>query len=102
MYLTDVIALQDPLLARLKAYPPDNWRVGHIERDVPRGYRETLASGKNCIRDPYLYEYYNKLLIVMKGPLFDGERLRTIFDFNCGKYDRLLNQYERNRLAHSD
>lgn len=99
MYLTDVIALQDPLLARLKAYPPDNWRVGHIARDVPRGYHETLASGVNCIEDASLHEYYDKLLVVMKGPLFDRERLRTILYLNCGKYDRLLEQYERNRLA---
>ncbi len=95
MYLTDVIALQDPLMARLKAPSPGNWRVGHIMREIPRGYNETLASGENRIEDPSLHEYYDKLLLVMKGPLFDNDRLCAIFELNCGKYDKLLEQYER-------
>lgn len=90
MYLTDVIALQDPLMARLKVSSPGNWRVGHIMRKVPRGYNETLALGENKIEDPSLHEYYDKLLLVMKGPLFDRERLWTIFGFNLGRYDKLL------------
>ena len=30
MYLTDIIALQDPLMVRLKVRDTSNWRVGHI------------------------------------------------------------------------
>lgn len=94
MYLTDVIALQDPLMARLKVDVTKHWRVGHIERMVPCGYHETLASGENCIEDPSLHEYYDKLLLLMTGPLFDRDRLWTIVGLNCGKYDRLLESYE--------
>ena len=99
MYLTDVIALQDPLMARLKVNSPGNWRVGHIIREIPRGYNETLASGENRIENPSLHAYYDKLLLVMKGPLFDRNRLLTILGFNCGEYDGLLEQYERDRLS---
>ena len=98
MYLTDVIALQDPLMARLKAETNSIWRVGHIVRPVPDGYHETLSSGENRICDPALHDYYDKLLLVMKGPLFDSERLRTIFGLNCGKYEGLLDRYEKNRI----
>ncbi len=97
MYLTDVIALQDPLLSRLKVHLRGDWRVGHILREVPEGYVETLATGENRIEDSSLSMYYDKLLLVMKGPLFDRERLRTVAAFNCGKYDKLLEQYEKNR-----
>lgn len=99
MCLTDVIALQDPLLARLKVHSPGDWRVGHLAREMPHGYSETLASGENLIEDPSLRAYYDKLLLVMKGPLFDRERLRAVFELNCGKFDNLLEQYERNCRA---
>ena len=94
MYLTDVIALQDPLLARLKVEPMSPWRVGHIERRVPLGYQETIAAGENRIVNASLHEYYDKLLLVMKGPLWDWERFQTIVNFNMGRYDYLLRQYE--------
>ena len=97
MYLTDIIALQDPLMVRLKVRDTSNWRVGHIERDVPQGYHETIASGENRITNPSLHEYYDKLLLVMKGPLLNKERFLTIINFNIGRYDELLDQYERIR-----
>jgi tetratricopeptide (TPR) repeat protein len=95
LYLTDVIALQDPLLARLKADASKHWRIGHAQRAVPSGYHETIATGENRIENPDLHEYYDKLLLVMKAPLFDRKRLRTILDLNRGRFDELLEGYER-------
>ena len=102
MYLTDVFALQDPLLARLKVDTSHHWRVGHAAREIPRGYQETVATGENRIEDPALREYYEKLLLVMKAPLFDYERLRTIWDLNRGKYEHLLACYEQKRYTTND
>lgn len=95
LYLTDVIALQDPLLAHLKVDVSKHWRIGHTQRAVPSGYHETLATGENRIEDPALHEYYDRLLLVMTGSLFDRTRLRTILDFNRGTFDSLLEKYER-------
>jgi len=66
------------------------WRIGHFTRAIPAGYVQTLATGQNQIRDPNLARYYDKLALVTRGRLFDGERLRTIWRFQRGEYDRLL------------
>ena len=95
MYLTDIIALQDPLLARLKVNRACKWRIGHAEREVPAGYYATISSGVNRISNQYLHAYYDKLLVVMKGSLLDKERLWTIVELNRGKYDNLLEEYEK-------
>ena len=95
MYLSDIIALQDPLLARLKVNRACKWRIGHAEREVPAGYHDTITSGENKIENRYLHAYYDKLLLVMKGPLLDGDRLRTIWALNRGEYDNLLEEYEK-------
>lgn len=103
--LTDVIALQDPLMARLKVNTGNHWIVGHIVRDIPEGYKDSVASGVNKIEDRSLHEYYDKLLLVTRGALFNRERLEAIIGLNLGRYDYLLLQYERNlrgRHGHSD
>ncbi len=97
MFLTDIYALPDPLIARLKVETFHHWRIGHASRDIPLGYRESLVTGENRIANPALHEYYDKLLLVMRGRLFDPERLRTILNFNTGKYDPLLEKYEQDK-----
>ena len=97
MFLTDTYALSDPLVARLEVDKSRNWRIGHASRDIPLGYRETLASGENKIENNALHEYYDKLLLVMTGKLFDRRRLKTILDLNLGRYQHLLQEYERDR-----
>ena len=89
--------LYDPLLSRLPAVESDNWMVGHMERDIPAGYQETLDTGINCIEDESLYVYYEKLRYILSGSLWDKERIREIISFNIGEYDYLLEDYiERN------
>ncbi len=94
MYLTDVVALQDPLLSRLKVDISRPWRIGHAEREIPAGYHDTIATGTNCIKNLSLNQYYEKLLLVIRAPLFDGDRLKAIVAFNRGVYDYLLDEYE--------
>ena len=38
----------------------------------------------------------------MKAPLFNPERLRTIWSLNCGKFDYYLSKYERNKVTIND
>ena len=99
MFLTDAVALPDPLLARLKVDKSKLWRIGHAYRAIPAGYVESLSSGENLIANRALHQYYDKLLLVMTGDLFGRERLSTILDFNRGRYERLLDEYEQSEGA---
>lgn len=105
VHVVDYHAIGDPLLARLPMTRPDpisagllpklgdrGWRVGHYYRRLPTGYVETLATGRNVIRDPALREYYDVLRRITHGPVLDGERLATIARFQLGAYDHLLRE----------
>jgi arabinofuranosyltransferase len=106
VHVVDLYALADPLLARLPAMRPDptlartlpqlaekGWRVGHYLRQLPDGYLESLATGRQCIRDPDLARYYEELRLIVSGPLLDPGRLRAIWRLNNGAYDPVLRQY---------
>lgn len=84
-------ALVDPLLARIPA-PPNQW-AAHNQRGVPLGYELTLKTGENAIENEALHEYYDKLHLVVSGPIFNAERLKTAVFFNLGKYDYLMDEY---------
>ena len=87
--IIDPLGLADPFLARLPA--KEGWRIGHFDRNFPQGYFESVKSGENMIEDPELREYYNHLKLVVQSPdLFSPKRLRTILNFNLGRYDYLL------------
>ena len=94
MFLTDDIALPDPLLSHLEVDVSHHWRTGHAKRTLPKGYQLSIGTGRNCIENPSLREYYEKLLLVMTGDLFSRKRLKTIADLNRGRYDHLLSEYE--------
>jgi len=90
--------LCDPLVARLPARDPANWRIGHVLRRIPEGYWESLAFGENRIHHPGLRRYYGALRTLTQAPVFDGERLGTLFEMAVGAYDGdfrafLLEQY---------
>jgi len=93
VYIIDQYALCDPLLARLPVTHPDDWRIGHYERDVPKGYQATLRTGQNQIQDPSLAAYYDKLSLIIRGPLLSRSRLQAIWEINIGKYDHFLREY---------
>jgi len=93
-YMSDNAALGDPLLARLPAERLPNWRIGHMTRHFPAGYKESIQTGENRIVDPSLREYYEVLrLITRSEDLFAPERIRAIIDMNLGRYDYLIEDY---------
>ncbi|MDQ3101649.1 MAG: hypothetical protein M3R08_09710 [Bacteroidota bacterium] len=91
LHILDYYGLADALIARL---PSEKFaRIGHFNRDVPRGYEETLRIGENKIFHPDLAQYYNALSKVISGPLFSVDRFREIYKLNTGAYDHLIDSY---------
>lgn len=101
IHIIDPWALGDPLLSKLPAtgywragykHPPGRkwWRIGHFARKIPAGYIETISSNENVIENESLRKYYNKLSYVIKGDLFDFNRLIEIWNLNTGKYNYLI------------
>ncbi len=95
-YILDHYALSDPLLARLPVQDPTDWRIGHLRREPPAGYIETLQTGQNQIADPHIAAYYDALKLVIGGPLWTWPRFQAIWRLNTGQYDHLLPQAEFN------
>ncbi len=91
VYFVDDYGLGDALIARLPAEAP--WRIGHFERRIPDGYLETLATGRNVIRDPAVGAYYEKLKIITEWPLWSRERLQTILRMHLGRYEHFIESY---------
>lgn len=94
MYLNDQYALGDPFLSKLPAVREENWRIGHMWREVPKGYYDTVSFGENVIENPDLREYYDVIMLITRGEIFDSERLRAVVDINLGKYNYLIENYK--------
>lgn len=97
VHIIDIYALSDPLLARLPATYLPKWRIGHFTRHAPEGYYETLSSGKNMLKDPHLAQFYDRLTLVVRGPLFSWERIKAIIELNVGALNYLID-YEAYRF----
>jgi arabinofuranosyltransferase len=99
VHILDVVALSDPLLARLPA--KSDSRVGHFERRLPAGYKESLLSRELQIEDPDLNEYCRVLWSVTRGPLWSASRIGESIRLILGAYDPLLDSYlERTTAWH--
>ena len=94
IYLNDLYALGDPFLSKLPAVREDNWRIGHMWREAPVGYNETVLYGDNRIKNESLREYYEVIKLITRGPVFDKERLKAVIDLNLGRYDHLIEEYK--------
>lgn len=97
-YIIDIVGLGDPLLARLPAYNtvlflPSDWHSGHFYRAEPTGYIESVREGGNRLEEPMLRLYYDYLLKIITGPVFDRERFLHIYNMNVGKYEYLKSSY---------
>jgi len=90
IHLIDINSLADPLMSRLPLYDIDNWRIGHFPHQLPEGYLETLSTGENKIHNKNIALYYDKLKFIVRGDLYDLNRIREIINLNLGKYDYLL------------
>jgi arabinofuranosyltransferase len=89
VHILDRYGLSEPLLARLP-YSGGPWRPGHLARDVPTGYRETLQSGVIQLQNARLAQYYERLSLIVRGRIFEWRRFRAIIRMNLGLYDHLL------------
>ncbi len=90
IHVIDKNGLADPLMARLPLEDTQNWRIGHFHHILPDGYVETLSSGMNMIRDADIALYHDKLSFVVKGPIWDLDRILEIWKLNTRKYDYLI------------
>ena len=97
LYLNDTYALGDPFLSKLPAEYNENWRVGHLKRDVPHGYRASIWYDENRVKDDDLHEFYDKIRLITRGDLLAEGRIQTIIDMNLGKYQYLIDNYEKHR-----
>ena len=90
VHVYDAYGLADAFLARLPAVYDEHWRIGHMQREIPAGYEETVVTGENCIEDANLHQFYDALSIVIKGDLWSWERFKMIWRMNTGYYNKLL------------
>jgi len=79
--------LCDPLVARLPAKDPSDWRIGHVLRRIPEGYYESLATGENRIHHERLRRYYGALRSLTQDDVFDGARLSSLWRMATGAFD---------------
>ena len=91
VHIVDMIALAEPLLARLPAKYDPAAGAGHYGRIMPAGYLEMLAGEEVAMADTGLARYREKLQKVISGPLFSRERFTEIWRLNTGYYDALIN-----------
>jgi arabinofuranosyltransferase len=98
-YVIDRNALSDPLLARLPVSPRlyFEFYAGHYFRDIPAGYVESCEQGENVLTDPALHDYYDRLLSVIRGPLFRLDRFRNIWALNFGRDRSWAASFEKRR-----
>ncbi|MCR4655478.1 MAG: glycosyltransferase family 39 protein [Lachnospiraceae bacterium] len=94
IYLNDWYGLGDPFISKLPGVKEDNWRIGHIRREPPRGYIDTVSDGENKIEDESLKQYYEIIMLITRGKLFDKDRIKAIIDINLGRYDYLVENYK--------
>ena len=94
LVLVDPYALSDPLLARLTPAQPGRFAPGHLAREIPAGYLKARDTGDTSDMDPALARYYEKLRLVVAGPLLSPARLRALIELQLGVYDEQLAAYE--------
>ncbi len=83
----------DPLLMRLPVLHAGEWRIGHFTRGIPDGYLESLANDDNRIVHPGLRAYYADLRLVLRAPLWRGDRLAALWRLWSGSNDAGLRAY---------
>jgi hypothetical protein len=82
--IVDLYGLNDAFLARLHAADKVTWRIGHYARDIPRGYAESLKEGRNRMADPKLAQFYDRMRLVVSGPIWSWPRWKEIARLNLG------------------
>lgn len=78
--ILDLRGVTDPLLARLPALP--NRAAGHYDREMPKGYDDSVLNGTNQIEDVAIARLYDDVKLVTQGPLLSGSRFKAIVRLN--------------------
>ena len=99
-HMYDLNGQVDPLMARIPNRYNKDWRQGHLFKEEIPGYKETLISGRNQIKDPDIALYYDKIRLITRGDIWSWERFKTIAKMNLGSYNYLLKAYaDRNGIT---
>lgn len=103
-YIIDALALSDPFLAHLPALLMRDTksgrvaRTGHYTRAIPKGYIQSLITGKNTITHPAMAALYDDVALAARAPLFSAERWKSIWRLNTGFHTISLDDC----VGHSD
>lgn len=100
VHIIDQNGLTDPLLGRLPIAATAYKKPGHYWRTLPLGYTQSVATGKNMIRDPHVAEYYDIIRLITRGPIASPARWKAIIKMNLGWYDDLIENYALPKLQH--
>jgi hypothetical protein len=90
-HIIDYHALTDAFLAHVPPMRNSRWIIGHWKRVVPSGYVESALSGRCQMQDPNVCVFFERMHLVIAGPLLSWERLVTIARMNAGAYAPLVN-----------
>ena len=95
LYLNDLYALGDPYLAHLPAVKESGWRIGHMWREAPVGYRNLVRYGwdSGAIVNEDARAYYDIIDEITRGDLFNKDRIIKVININLGRYDYLVENY---------
>ncbi|MDB9494453.1 hypothetical protein PN441_00740 [Spirulina major CS-329] len=55
------------------------WRIGHVERAIPKGYIESIQQGENRIEDEAIAHLYDQIKQVISGPIWSLERFKLVW-----------------------
>jgi arabinofuranosyltransferase len=92
-HIINVSSIADPLLARLVVRVDAPFLPGHLFKPIPMGYFESLHAGTSAIADPQLARYYEKLQIIVAGPLFEPRRWKAVWELNFTPSRRFHHSY---------
>lgn len=84
VHIVDTMALSDAFLARLPVADTTRWRIGHFSRSLPRGYLESLATGRVALEDPGLARFYAAIRSVTSDPILSGGRWKSMAELVFG------------------
>jgi arabinofuranosyltransferase len=81
-YVLTPSGVTDALLARVSVRVDRPFKPGHAMRAIPAGYESSARLGRNELEDPDLARYYDKVLLLARGPLFSRARWAAIRELN--------------------
>lgn len=100
--IIDSYGLTDAFIARLPASKKVAWRPGHYARAIPSGYVDTLREGRNLLARREEAWLYDRVKLVVSGPIWSWERWKEIMRLNLGMSspDTLVWERPRTKRRH--